>query len=155
MLAAVVAAASVAHCSPASGELTHIPLVAEPRPFVHDHVVRAAMSVGAGETRQKAEFSSKLANLPDLFDSVGHFEFIETLEGAGASSFLAGDDSGTKLSGSESSEKDGGKKEMSKAKPIPKKLKCSCSFAKLDAPQASFIEAMERPRRPPLLRSAR
>ncbi len=104
--------------------------------FVHDHRVRAAMGNAGGD---QVAFS-----LPDAFNSFGHFEFIETLEGAQRGQEAA-------ASGSEGSE-DSGKTATDGAaaphnKPIPKKLKCSCSFAKLDAPAPSlFLEAMEKPR---------
>ena len=109
---------------------------------VHEHRVRAAM---AG--KDLAAFA-----LPDAFDSFGHFEFIETLEGGrGAMALGSGteEDAGSDTSGSGS---EGGAKTAAatgaSSKPIPKKLKCSCSFAKLDAPAPSlFLEAMEKPRR--------
>ena len=115
------------------------------RPVVHDHEVRAAMvaQTGGGLASLDNRAQGKaLPVLPDAFDSFGHFEFIETIESADGGVTSSGSDSASERGGGAANDNAG---KTSRSKPIPKKLKCSCSFAKLDSPQPSlFLQAMEK-----------
>ena len=119
------------------------------RAYLHDHEVRAAMA--AGQEQQPPL-------LPDAFDSFGRFEFIETFESA-ASKAAGADDGAVDAEGGDGDEGEGGEA-VPAAKAIPKKLKCSCSFSKIDAADeagavqaTAFLDAMHRPiRRSKLLR---
>ena len=107
--------------------------------YVHEHAVHAAI-VSSSSSSSIHTFSSTDNTiappvLPDAFRSFGQFSFIETYE----------EPDGEKKIFEEDSTKAG--------KPVPKKLKCSCEFQKVEAETnavgltapASFLEKVVKP----------
>ena len=78
--------------------------------YVHEHVVHAALSSSFPTVALATP-----PTLPDSFRSFGDFSFIETFEEPDEKSAQATDT------------------EEKATKPIPKKLKCSCEFQKVEA----------------------